>query len=500
MSQIKSGALLSYLSIFLGSTVSLFYTPIMLRMMGQSEYGLMSLANSVVGYLGLLNLGLGSAMVRYISKFKAQGNIEMMNAVLTLFLKVFGSIAIIVLAAGIVLAFNVHGIFSNTLSDYEFRRLQILMVIISFNIGVGMVSGVFYSLIYSYERFVFSKLVGIINTIITPLIMLPLLYMGYRSVGIMVASTILNLVNVCVSIFYSIHISHFTLRNKSFERAFLKELFGFSFYVFMAMIVDKVYWGTDQFILGAVSGTVAVAIYNVGSTFTTYFMSFSTAITGLFLPKLTQMDVQKVSDEEFTELFIKVGRIQFLILMLILGGFILVGYDFVRLWAGEDYRDAFWIGLVIIVPFVVPLIQNLGLQMMYARNLHKFRSIVLFIIAIFNVLISIPAAKLYGGFGAAAVTAASFVIGQIIILNWFYKKRMGIDIWRFWRNIGQMFVAFIICVSISFVAYNYFTRHNWLSVVTGSLSFFAIYGMFMWHFSMNTFEKTTFLSVLHIKK
>lgn len=212
------------------------------------------------------------------------------------------------------------------------------------------------------------------------------------------------------------------------------------------------------------------------------------------------MDVQKVSDEEFTELFIKVGRIQFLILMLILGGFILVGYDFVRLWAGEDYRDAFWIGLVIIVPFVVPLIQNLGLQMMYARNLHKFRSIVLFIIAIFNVLISIPAAKLYGGFGAAAVTAASFVIGQIIILNWFYKKRMGIDIWRFWRNIGQMFVAFIICVSISFVAYNYFTRHNWLSVVTGSLSFFAIYGMFMWHFSMNTFEKTTFLSVLHIKK
>ena len=81
INQIKSGAILSYLTIFLGTMISIVYTPIMLRMLGQGEYGLISLAQSVVGYLGLLNLGLGSAMVRYITKYKAEENNQYINKI-----------------------------------------------------------------------------------------------------------------------------------------------------------------------------------------------------------------------------------------------------------------------------------------------------------------------------------------------------------------------------------------------------------------------------------
>lgn len=489
MSQIKTGAILSYTSIFLGTVISIVYTPFMLRMLGQEEYGLMSLANSVVGYLGLLNLGLGSAMTRYISKFKAENNKDMENAVMTLFLKLFSIIALIIFIAGGILIFNVNGLFDQTLTHEEFHKLQILMGLMTFNIAISMISSVFYAVLMAYERFIFTRLVGVINTIITPLIMLPLLIGGYKAIGITIASTLLNIVNILIIVFYSIKILKIKIRNKKFEKSFIKELFGFSFFVLLAMIVDKVYWGTDQFILGAVSGTVAVAIYNIGANFTTYFMSFSTAITGMFLPRLTQMDVNKVSDQEFTDLFIKVGRIQFLILAYILGAFIVLGQNFIKLWAGENYAESYWIAIVILIPFVVPLIQNLGLQLLYARNKHKFRSILLLIIAIFNVIVSIPAAKLYGGFGCALVTGISFLIGQIIILNWYYYKRMKIDIPLFWKKITPLIITFICNLGLSHFIFIQFSQNNWTVLIIQFVIYSITYIVSSWLLGMNNYEK-----------
>ena len=57
VNQIKVGAFLSYVIIALNNVIGLLYTPFMLRMMGQTEYGLYSLVASVVPYLTVLDLG-----------------------------------------------------------------------------------------------------------------------------------------------------------------------------------------------------------------------------------------------------------------------------------------------------------------------------------------------------------------------------------------------------------------------------------------------------------
>lgn len=502
-SQIKSGALLSYLSLFLGSAISIVYTPIMLRSLGQSEYGLMSLANSVVGYLGLLNLGIGSAMVRYIAKYKAEENKVMEHSIITLFLFVFIGLAIVVMLAGICLIYHIHGLFDESLTDREFLRLQILMGLMTFNIAMGMVSSVFYAVMMAYERFVFTKVIGIINTVLNPLIMLPLLFLGFQSVGITVASTVLNVINILIVGVYSFKILKIKIHPQKFEKSFLKELFGFSFFVLLAMIVDKVYWGTDQFILGAISGSIAVAVYNVGANFTTYFMSFSTAITGLFLPRLTEMEVKNVSNAEFDNLFVKVGRVQFLILCFILGGFIVLGKQFIILWAGKDYESAYYIALVILIPFVIPLIQNLGLQLMYARNKHKFRSLMLLGIAVLNVLFSIPCAKIYGGIGCAIVTGISFIIGQGFILNWYYYKKMGLNIPLFWKSIMSMFVTFLVILLVLFGIFDFFKCDSWLTFALGAVIYAIIYLVGMWIFAMNQYEHQlvkSYIPILKIKR
>ena len=69
---LKTGVILSYVNLLLGNIIPLVYTPIMLKMMGQNEYGLYTLSSSFISYLSLLNFGIGSAIIRYLTKYKVQ--------------------------------------------------------------------------------------------------------------------------------------------------------------------------------------------------------------------------------------------------------------------------------------------------------------------------------------------------------------------------------------------------------------------------------------------
>ena len=70
INQIKGGVILSYLSLFVGNAISIVYTPIMIRMLGQSEYGLYNLVASFVSYLGLFSFGFDNTYLRYYTQYK----------------------------------------------------------------------------------------------------------------------------------------------------------------------------------------------------------------------------------------------------------------------------------------------------------------------------------------------------------------------------------------------------------------------------------------------
>src|SRR5690606_9473672 len=152
-----------------------------------------------------------------------------------------------------------------------------------------------------------------------------------------------------------------------------------------------------QFILGMVAGTLPVAVYAIAMQFKTLYMQFSTAISGLFLPRASMMVANKASNEELTRAMIKYGRVQYFVMSFILSGFILFGEPFINLWAGAGYGDAYYIALIVIVPLTLPLIQNFGISILYAKSLQKFRSIVLIAMAVLNVIMTIPLAETYGG-------------------------------------------------------------------------------------------------------
>ena len=492
INQLKAGAILSYVAIGLNNIVGLLYTPYMLRMLGQNEYGLYSLVASVVAYLTVLDLGFANAIVRYTAKFRAENRIQEQYEMFGMFFILYCGIGLIAFLIGLGLYFNVDVLFDATMTAEDLYKIRVMMLLMVFNIAFTFPMSIWGAIITAYENFVFQKLVNIARIILNPLVMILLLSMGYKAITMVVVITLFNVATLCINAWYCKYRLNIKVKFARFKWSFLKEVSVYSFWIFLNAIMDRIYWSTGQFVLGMFAGAIAVAIYAVAIQLEHIFMSFSTAISGVFLPKVTAMVAKGHSEKEISDLFIRTGRIQYLIMAFILTGFILFGKQFVILWAGSGYEEAYYISLLFFIPFTVPLIQNLGITILQARNQMKFRSSLCVLIAICSLGISIPLAKLYGGIGCAVGTASALVAGQIIAMNIYYYKRIHIDIPLFWKEISKMSIAPAALGISGWFLLQQVEINTVILLVFYILVFSIIYMIVIWKFGMNVYERELF--------
>ena len=174
-SQIKTGTILGYINMAANTLITLFYTPLMLKLMGQSEYGLYSLVASVIGYLSVLDMGFGNSMIRFISRSKARGEADSEKKINGLFLLLYSIIGVIALLVGIALIFNVENIFK-ALTIEELAKAKVIMGILVFTVAISFPLSIFDSYVTSCEKFKLMKILAILKTLAVPLTMLPLLF------------------------------------------------------------------------------------------------------------------------------------------------------------------------------------------------------------------------------------------------------------------------------------------------------------------------------------
>lgn len=500
VNQLKAGVVLNYVVIFLNTVVGLLYTPYMLRMMGQSEYGLYSLVASVIAYLTVLDLGFGNAIVRYTAKFRAEKKTEEQYEMFGMFFLLNLVIGIIAFGIGLGLYFNVDTLFGNTMTAVELDRARIMMLLLVANLAFTFPMSIWGSIIQAYEDFVFQKSLNIIRIILNTAVMICLLHFGYKAVAMVVVQTIFNVLTLVINFIYcrrKLNI-HIYFRFKHFHWGFLKEVAIYSFWIFLNAIMDRVYWSTGQFVLGAMVGTAAVAVFAIAIQLEGMYMQFSTAISSVFLPKVTAMVATNRSRKEISDLFIRTGRMQYIVLAYILSGFIIFGRQFIELWAGSGYSDAYIISLLFFIPLTVPLIQNLGITILQARNEMKFRSVLYIIIALVSLAMQIVLTRYFGGIGCAMGVSGALVVGQILIMNVYYRRRQDLDIKTFWKEISKMSIIPIVLIfSSMLVIRHFFALDSWGKLILGIAAFSLVYIPLFFRFSMTDDERNLSISMFH---
>lgn len=496
----KKGAILSYISIIINTLIQLIYTPFLIRMLGQSEYGLYSLVASIIGYLTVLDLGFGNAIIVYTAKYKAKNEPEKEAKMHGMFKIIFYIISIIIAIIGLILYFNIDRLFSNTMTNIELQKMKIMMLILIFNLIITFMFNIYTSIINAYEKFVYQKVLSIISSIIKPLIMIPLLFLGYKSITLCIVITIINLIIVLSNYYYCKNKLKIAVKYQGYDKTLFLEMFSYSIFIFLGVIADKINWSVDQFILGLTSGTIAISIYSLASQLNNLFINLSTALSSVLLPKISKMVANNATSKDLTNEMIKVGRIQYYIIFLMASSLVIFGKNFIIWWAGSEYQASYTVALLLIIPLCIPLIQNLGLSILQAKNKHKFRAICMAIMSIINIAISYFLALKYGVIGAALGTTISLVLCNVIIMNIYYKKVIKLDILNFWREIIKMSITFLIPLLSIIIFINTIKINGIGGIIIYGLIYLTIYILTVYFITTNAYEKQLIKKFLKIAK
>lgn len=488
MSQLKKGAFLNYTTIILTNVVGLLLTPFIIRQLGDAEYGLYTLIGAFIGYIAVLDFGLTNTIVRFVAKYRAEKDKKSEENFLATTMIIYAVISTLVVIVGSICYFNIDAIFKDSLDLQQMESAKIMFAILVVSLAIVLPAGVFDGVCFGYEKFVFPKTLKIIRYLLRSLLVVCILYLGGDAVSMVILDVSLNVIFISIMMIYVFRNLKVKFVLHDFNKKLLRKIFGYSVWIFIFVLVGQFQWRVGQMVLGIVANPVTVAIFAIGVMLGTYYGAFSTAISGVFLPRATQMTVHNASPEELTDMMIKIGRLSFIALMFILGGFLLFGKQFVYLWVGESYHDSWLIALIIMFAYTLPLVQGFGNSILEAKNKLSFKAIIYLIFLVLGTILGGFLSKTYGAVGMISGSVAGWVIVQNV-MNYYYHKVIKLNILRFFKELlHKTLPVFLLTLAIGYFI-NMIPGENWLNFILKATLYSLVYLVLMFKLGTISFEK-----------
>lgn len=500
----KNAVILSYVGIVIQAFSTFFLTRFYLSTLGEDTYGLYQMINSVAQYILVLDLGISTVMIRYISEFDSKGDHQKSeNFAFHFGIIVFAIIAFIV-AACIILNRNIENIYQ-TLTPNEYALSHTMFRFIVVQLVATVICHFFQGIAFAYGQYVFDRVVTIVCVLLNIALNVGTIYAGFNVIGIVLANAAVIVLHTLVAAAYAIFAIHFRIRFHGWDFPMLRPAFLLMIAMLLQSIVGYVNSSVDKTILGIMATKADVSVYSIAATIITMFNTIPTAISSVFQPDAVRLVARNANTEELTSFVIKPGRLQFMLLGGFFAGFILFGKDFIICWTNKTTMDTAWLYvLVIMLPNAVPLVQNTCLAILNALDKRIYRSIVLVGMTGVNILLTVISVRLFGPFGAPLATAISYLIGHVILMNIYYQKRIGLNIRRMFREItGKTTICVLLAFIVNLPLVFWKQEGNWGVLLAKMVVFCVVYAVLLVKLAFNNRELNmvnAMLKRMHIKR
>lgn len=492
--QIKYGALLAYGSIVLNVIAGLIYTPWMINQIGESDYGLYTLSNSLVT-LFVLDFGLGSATNRYVSKYRAEGREDKINDFLGLIYKLYFAIDVVIFVALLTAFVFIDRIYIG-LTPEELDKFKKLYIIAASFAILNFPFVTFNGILAAFEKFIQLKLADVIYRVLIIAFTVLALTGGYGVFALLTVHVAVSLILIAYKgliIYKQIPIKP----NYGFFRSDLfKDIFNFSLWETINPLAQKMVFNITPSILGMVTNSEAIAIFGVVSTIEGYVATISSAISGMFMPRISRIYAKDNASSNIMSLFLKVGRFQFGLNGLVVIGFLLIGKDFISIWMGSGYLDAYYGILLVIIPglFYNSLqIANTALIVQKKVNIQAYITLGTGCV---NIMLSLPLSQSMGVLGACLSIFCAYTFRAIVqhIVHWrILKLDIASFIKRCYMRIGSVFLlTFIFGFAINYI----FVTSGWLSLLVKATLITGVYGLLLFVIAVTEDERLQIVEML----
>lgn len=497
VSKRRRGVLTSYVYSITQVVISLVYVPLLLSGIGRNEYGLYQLVGSIISYLSIANSTFAAGATRFYCKYYALGDEAGMANTLGLLKRIYriAYVLILVIVGIVIVAFS--AVYAGSFSPWEIEESCLMLGVLAANLVLTMNNTMSIACITAHEEFSFLKLSQLATIIFQPVLILTLIRIWPFAITVTLAQLFCNFACRMVQQIYARDRLGMDDRLRFLDKDLEHSILTFSGGVVLGVIADQIFWKTDQLILGYFYGTSAVAVYSVGSQMVGVYSPLGFAVSSVFMPRISEVWHSRHALGELSELFAKVSRVAMYPLLAVLLGFIVFGQDFIHLWVGSGYEDSYWVAVIELIPFTVDLSQNTGLTILQVMNRYGFRAKMYLAAASINTVLTVVLAKKFGIVGAAIASAAAMIVSSGFVLNWYYQKRIGLDMCTWWRSVLKEILPMIVLCVVFAIAWHPFTGCGWITFLIGLALWAVAFSLVSYFMCANDYEKSLVSNGLH---
>ena len=492
-SQIKWGAVLSYIAIFANIIAMLLYTPWMKNQIGVENYGLYTLALSCIS-LFMMDFGIGAATTRFVAKYRAEGNEKAVNDLLGLVYKLYLLIDIIICVALLVIFFFLESIYAGLTSE-ELMRFKQLYVIVSvfslFSFPFAPLSGV----LNAYEKYVPLKLCDMANKFLGILLVVCVLLCGLGLRALVLANSLAGIVTICAKWYFVRRITPTKPNWKVHDTALVKAVAGFSIWSFINGLAQRLIYNIAPSILAAVTTSYQIALYSPASAIAGYFFSVASAINGMFLPVISRK-IAAHKEDDILPLMITVGRFQVVVLGLLYVGFWTIGKEFMILWMGEEFAPSYYCVLLLAFPTIFEYSQQIAGTTLVAKGKVHISALCLLGSGAVNLLISPWLSAAYGVYGVSIAIVVVAML-NLAVMNVFYHKVLHIPMFRFYKECYlPILIPLVAGIVLSGLTASAIPVGGWTGMTIKGIAATMWFLLLVWLFHLRKEERTRVLMFL----
>ncbi len=483
--------------VMLQSVSSLFLTKLYLQYLGYHTYGVYQMVFSVAQYVLLLDFGIATAVMRFRIECTEKKDRKADENLLAHCAAIVGIVSVLVIVIGGILIKLLPNIYVK-LNAQDARLAQTLLFFMIGQIVFTLGEHYFQGIALSEEKYTFVKLIPFLRLLGKIALITVLIIAGFGVLTIAIVDFVLSAISFVVFLWYCVKNIDFKIKLHFLDKFLLKNIAVLMGALALQSLACYINNFADKTILGIMMDAQAVTVYSLAVTINSFFASVPQTINSVYVPRATQLVMRNASSEELTDLVIRPGRIQFMFCGAVIAGFALFGKDFISLWIGDEGSAAWLLSLILIVPNLFPLVQNVCLSILTAMNKRLFRSLTVVATSILNIIITIVLVRKVGILGAAIGTAISLLLGTVIITNIYYHKAIGLNVFRMYKEIFERtFVCILIATAVSllFMLVPLPFALLW-RFLTRCLVFCLVYAAALWFYGVNEYEKQLVVSIV----
>lgn len=487
--QIKNGALISYIFIFINIISGIIYTPWMITTIGKEDYSLYILSTTFLSYF-VVDYGIWQSINKIISQYRAEGKIKEIDTVIGVATKIYLFIDFIILIVLFNIYFNIDHIFSN-LEIYQIKKLKIIIIILSIfsvlNFPFTFLKGV----MYSYELIVANKLFDFFSKITIISFTAIALIFGF---GLYILVFIYAFVPLLKSVYmiYYLYKKGIKFGFSKWDNIIAKKILSLSGWLFVFVLAEISINNISPYLITIYDSVQNVAIFAIGFSLFGYTYQICNSINGFFLPKISKMLLN--NDEVVIEKYsLKVSKIQLIICCYIIFGILVCGKQFIIAWVGPAFIDSYYIAVFLTLPGIIVYSQQIEQTILFAKDKLKFRAVLYICTAFLTLILSILLIPNVGTIGAALAISISNILFMVIIMNYYYKSKLNIDIKSYFKLLWNILYKYsILLLILSLAKYLYkidYYFNSWTQFVIIGILYSLLYIIFTYFFVLNNGER-----------